>query len=161
MPRYTELSAGEVTDAKVRQAYAYWQHACRGRRMPARADIDPLDLRFCLGWVCLIDVTDGPVRRFRFRLDGSHLVHLTGYDLTNRYVDEFADKEYADFLTAIYKRVVDTKAAVFIGDSEDWGNRGYLMQCATLPLSDDGERVTGLMDILMPTPMPLIRTAAS
>ena len=153
--RYIELSPDTITEPKIQQAYAYWQNARRGRVMPSRADMDPLDLRFCLGWICVIDVIEGPVRRFRFRLDGSQLARLTGYDLTNTYVDEMKDPAYAAFLSMIYNRAVDTRAAVFIGDSEDWGRRGYLMQSATLPLSDDGEHANALMDVLIPTYMPL------
>lgn len=152
MQNYLELSPDSVTDSKVQRVYSYWQSARRGRPMPARADMDPIDLRFCLGWICLIDVVHGPVRRFRFRLDGTQLSYLTGYDLTNQYVDEFEDVAYAAFLSGIYNRAVDTLAPVFIANSEDWGQRGYLMQSATLPLSDDGLCVTGLMDVLIPTP---------
>jgi hypothetical protein len=151
---YHELSPETITDPKIRQVYAYWQNARRGRVLPSRADMDPLDLRFCLGWICLIDVIDGPVRRFRFRLDGSRLADLTGYDLTNQYVDEMKDPAYAAFLSTLYNRAVDTREAIFIGDSEDWGRRGYLMQSATLPLSDDGEHANALMDVLIPTYMP-------
>jgi hypothetical protein len=152
--RHFELSPESITDPKIRQVYAYWQKARRGRVMPARADMDPLDLRFCVGWICLIDVIDGPVRRFRFRLDGTQLAYLTGYDLTNRYVDEMNDPAYAAFLSTLYNRAVDTTAAIFIRDSEDWVRRGYLMQSATLPLADDGEHANALMDVLIPTFIP-------
>ena len=64
--------------------------------MPARADIDPLDLAFCLGWICLVDVTGDAARpRFRFRLDGSRLTHLTGMDLTGRHADELPTRNTA------------------------------------------------------------------
>ena len=61
---------------------------------------------------------------------------------------------YAAFLSTLYNRAVDRRAAIFIRDSEDWVRRGYLMQSATLPLADDGERANALMDVLIPTFIP-------
>ncbi len=149
-----------VTDRRILRVHEYWLSACGGKPMPSRADIDPLDLAFCLGWICLVDVTHDAARpRFRFRLDGSRLTHLTGMDLTGRYADELPDPEYRDFVIAIYDRVVATAAPVFIANDAHWSDRGYRVEQVALPLSNDGKTVTGLMDVTLPTLLPLVRSA--
>jgi hypothetical protein len=49
-----------------------------------------------------------------------------------------------------YDRVVKMKAPLFLGNKEDWLERGFYMESVTLPLSDDGERVTALMEVVCP-----------
>ncbi|MEZ5832560.1 MAG: PAS domain-containing protein [Dongiaceae bacterium] len=148
-------SLDSITDPKLVRVHDYWQQARAGKPMPARNDIDPLDLRYCLGWVCLVDVVREPDRhRFRFRLDGSHIAHLTGMDLTGRHADELEDPPYRDLVTAVYDRVVATKAPVFIANIAHWRDRGYRVEQVAMPLSNDGETVTGLMDVTLPVLLP-------
>ena len=144
-------TAATISDPRIAQVHRYWRKACRGKAMPARADIDPLDLGFCIGWICLVDVVEqGPRRRFRFRLDGSRLTQLTGMDLTGRHADELPDRQYRDFVTAIYDRVVTAKAPLFIANTAHWLDRGYRVEQVALPLSNDGVTVTGIMDVTLP-----------
>lgn len=150
MKCHVELAAHEVTDARVKGAYEYWLSARGGKRMPSRGNIDPIDLKFCLGWTCLVEVTHEPTRRFRYRIDGSQLASLTGWDLTGRYLDEMQDQAYRELVLMIYNRVVDTAAPLFIRNSEEWTDFGYLTESVTLPLSNDGSQVTGLLDIIIP-----------
>ena len=118
--------------------------------MPARSEIDPLDLRFCLGWVCIVDVEYAPGPRFRFRLDGSKLVDLTGFDLTGKYIDQIESEDYRQLSAMVYGTVVNTKAPLFLGNMEDWLDRGLYMESVTLPLSDNGAYVTGVMEVICP-----------
>jgi hypothetical protein len=74
--------------------------------MPSRAAIDPLDFRYILGYVTLVEVELAP-RRYRFRLDGSILAMLSGMDYTGRYLDELGMPDYIDFVAASYDRAVD------------------------------------------------------
>jgi hypothetical protein len=145
-----DLSLNTITDSRVRRAYEYWNSARRGRAMPTRSDMDPIDLHFCLGWICLISVTYEPVRRFQFRLDGSKIVQLTGVDLTGRFIEEIEPEDYRKLATMIYGRVADTRSPVFIGNMEDWLERGFYMESVALPLSENGVDVTGIMEVICP-----------
>jgi len=51
-------------------------------------------------------------------------------------------------VTAIYQRVAETRAPVFVINQEDW--KGYDLQVAsvTMPLSGDGARVDGILDAI-------------
>src|SRR3546814_10324956 len=87
------MDAPHLRPCDVRRAklLAYWEGKCGIRPMPARKDIDVLDLRFVLGRLLLLEVADG--RRFRFRLHGTALVDHVHYDMTGRFVDELPNAE--------------------------------------------------------------------
>ena len=55
----------------------YWEEKRRGRLMPSRADIDPLELRRYLPGIILIDVVDD-ARRYVYRLVGTREVAMRG-----------------------------------------------------------------------------------
>ena len=150
MNQPTELSLDTLTDERVRKAFAYWDSARQGRTMPMRSAIDPVDLRFCLGWICMIDVFHEAPRRYRYRVDGSNLAYLTGFDLTGKYVDQIESSEYRQLAKFVYDRVVEARAPLFLGNMEDWLERGFYMESVALPLSDDGEMVTSLMEVVCP-----------
>ncbi|HEV8392370.1 MAG TPA: PAS domain-containing protein [Dongiaceae bacterium] len=143
-----ELRADTVVHPKIRRMHDYWLAKRAGRPMPSRADVDPFELRDCLGNLCLVEVTGDTPARFRFRLDGSNLVLATGFDMTGKFLDQMPDAKYREFVTAIYERAVATRAPVFVINQEDW--KGYDLQVTsvTLPLSTDGIRVDGILDAI-------------
>jgi hypothetical protein len=54
-------------NAAFLEFYDYWRGKGAGKEVPARADIDPLDIPRLLANVFLMDVVAGNPRRFRFR----------------------------------------------------------------------------------------------
>jgi len=151
MKKVRELSVESITHPKIRRVYEYWLSKRAGREMPARADIEPLELRDVLGFLCLIEVTDEPKPRFRFRVDGSSLASLTGYDLTGKYADDLPEPDYRDYMRQLYAQVVETRRPVFRANEEEWAGFGVRADSVTLPLSSDGRRVTGILDAVFPS----------
>lgn len=100
--------------------------------------------------MCLVEVTNDVPRRFRFRIDGTNLAILSGFDLTGKYADQVPDPVYRDLIVALYERVVLTRAPVFISDHEEWKGYGVKVTSVTLPLSNDGEHVDGILDAVFP-----------
>src|SRR5688572_20058557 len=96
----------ELDDNRLRRLFAYWLEKRGGRLFPTKAEIDPVEFPYVLGYVTLVDVEHDP-RRYRFRLDGSILVELSGMDYTGRYLDELPGEEYVAFIKETYDRVVD------------------------------------------------------
>ena len=73
----------------LQRFYEYWLDKCRDDRLPARADIDPVDLHDMLPGIIIIDVVpEGGRRRFRFRLFGTAHVEFNQRDLTGKFIDE-------------------------------------------------------------------------
>lgn len=150
MPILDEAAAGAVTHPKIRRIHDYWLTKRADRLMPRRADIDPLELKDCLGNLCLVEVTGDSPPRFRYRLDGSNLALSTGFDMTGKFLDQMPDERYRDFVTAIYLRVLEAKAPVFVANQEDWKGYDLDVSSVTLPLSNDGTRVDAILDAIFP-----------
>ena len=80
----------------LREFKRYWDEKRGLRRMPARADIEPIELREHLGWIYLIDVF-ADLSDFRYRLLGSRITEIYGRDSTGRTVREVYEKDHPDY----------------------------------------------------------------
>ena len=128
----------------VQRLYAYWR-ARRGRkRFPARQDIDPIDFKFALGRVSLIDVLDGP-RRFRYRLVSTSTTKHLGYEMTGKFTDEIPEKELRDYVERLYAKTVDTAAPIYAREKAIFDGRLWEYEALMLPLSSDGSRINMIM----------------
>jgi hypothetical protein len=74
----------------LRILWSYWKERRGDRQMPARDDIDPIDIPTILPHLQLVETIDG---RFRFRLAGTAIVEAYGAELTGKYVDDFLPDE--------------------------------------------------------------------
>lgn len=133
---------------KTVDLYRYWDDRRGPRPMPRRADIDPVDMRAWLARMTLIDV-DATAQRFRYRLVGTEVVALRGFDATGRSVEAAWPGEDADMVQAAYRDVVAQKTAVFCHPAtrRQW-ERDPIVGVMLLPLSNDGERVDQILGYL-------------
>src|ERR1700730_16226014 len=83
-----------ISDPGLQRLYCYWSTKKGQRKMPSRADIDVLDLRYVLGNIMLVDVIEGSPPRFRIRLHGSNLSERAGYELTGKMLDELPESDF-------------------------------------------------------------------
>jgi hypothetical protein len=143
-------SVDELGDERLQRLYLYWLEKRGSRHMPSRENIDPLDLTFCLGYLCLIDVEPGNPLRFRFRVDGSNCVSISGIEMTGRYVDEIPLADYSKVMENAYRQIYVTKAPHYYIDDEVWDNRQYRIEGILLPLSNDDKTVNMLIDVVLP-----------
>jgi hypothetical protein len=143
----TGLSA--VRSDVLRLLVAHWQRMRGARRMPARRDFDPLEVRFALGYISLIDVHRDPLR-FYFRLDGSKQVELFGVECTRRYLDEAMPAEHVAMAQASYSEVVNRGEPRYHRRQIVFHERLMDYEAIILPFSNDGERVDLLMTGIVP-----------
>ncbi|MBI3453418.1 MAG: PAS domain-containing protein [Rhodospirillales bacterium] len=129
----------------LRRLYDYWNARRGGRPFPGRADIDPLDFPYALGYVSLVDVLYDPLR-FRYRLIGTNLVARTGFDWTRRMVEDFPDPAYRAALLAGYGEVVERRRPVFSIDGRSIDNRFWRWETLRLPLAADGTTIDMIMN---------------
>jgi len=121
--------------------YRYWDAKRGSRRMPARQDIDPVDMKPWLAGMQLVDVSHNP-RRLVYRLVGQVDIEFRGYNPTGRTVEECAvGRSMADSLEnydiVIGQRTFVYDFANFISASGLWRSQ----ECILLPLSDDDDVV--------------------
>ena len=135
----------EITNPRLRRLYDYWGEQQRGRRFPSRVDVDPLDLRFLLGNLILVDVIYGEPLSFYIRLHGTNLAQRSGYEMTGKMLSDLPVTEFRNL-------AVESFTAVAMSGEPLHGHRdrvldGRLRQYETLilPLSKDGDQVDMLM----------------
>ena len=128
----------------LRQLCAYWDERRQGREFPARRDLDPLDFRYALGHILLLDVLDNP-RRFRFRLHGSELTARAGYDMTGKLVDELPDPANRMHLIERCQMLLETRQPLAVINERILGQRRFGYEAVWLPLAGDGEHIDMLM----------------
>ncbi|MGH6886468.1 MAG: PAS domain-containing protein [Kiloniellales bacterium] len=132
-----------LSDAGLARFYDYWLSLCRGRPMPARKDIDPLQVpRGYLPNLMLIDVLRDP-RRYRYRLVGANVVEATGANRTGQFFDQVAFFDRHPAVIPHYEGVIERRRPCH--SLEPFGNlltgSAYEVDRLLLPLSDDGQRV--------------------
>lgn len=129
---------------------AYWKSRCRDGRLPARADIDPLDIPRLLPFLYLVDIEPrsggATPHRFRYRLVGTGIVERNGSDPTGHYLDEFADRPFHETIVADYTRCATEKRPVAAARRFlDAAGRRWPYQRLVLPLSENGHDVNMLL----------------
>jgi hypothetical protein len=151
-----DLDFGEdPAGQRLRAIYAYWDDKRRGRLMPSRVDIDPLELKPFLPQLVLLDV-EGDPPRFRYRLVGTEVTEvrrgLPKCDPTGEFVDAVTHHQGTSAVLGHYRRVVaEQKPSLDAGtyaqsQERPWARFSRLV----LPLSTDDVRVNMLLVALMP-----------
>lgn len=131
--------------ASLRQLYAYWDARRGARTMPARSDIDPVDLKALLPVLILIDVVPD-ARRYTYRLVGTREVEMRGRDPTGKSILEAYYGESAEDTTFYLDRVVQAREPVlYRGTYQPLTTRTQRDDVLFLPLSKDGEAVNMIM----------------
>ena len=134
-----------IKHPKLRQLYQYWDGKRGERPMPARAELDPIDMRFAIGDVIMADVLDGDPPRFRIRLHGTNLAERTNFDLTGKMLDEMPAPEFRDLVGRSFRKVVREKASLHVIAERLLDGRMHRYEAVILPLSSDGAQVDRLM----------------
>jgi hypothetical protein len=141
--------ASAIQSDVLRRLVAHWSRIRGHRRMPMRAGFDPLEVRYALGYISLIEVHRDPLR-FYFRLDGTKQVELFGVDCTRRYLDEAMPAEYATMVAAALSDVVARREPRYHRRQITIHERPMDYEAVILPFSSDGERVDLLMTGIVP-----------
>lgn len=133
--------AAAITHPRLRALYDLWNAKRGDRQAPPRSDFSHDDLLPWFGHLLLLDCLEGG--EFRYRLYGTGLVTLFGFDLTGRTVgaslDRIGDKPLDEYVT-----VMRTGAPVYASRSSP-SARDYLkVDKLALPLMD-GDRITKIL----------------
>ena len=138
-----------ITSSILLRLYDDWEQRRGGREFPARSDFDPVDLKYVLGSLSLIDVGYEPLR-FRIRLHASDNARRVGVDLTGRDLGAHPYEETRKLMHAQCRAVVAERQPVgrirsgALADSRMWR-----YQVLMLPLSSDGVMINMIMSALV------------
>ncbi|MBI3451755.1 MAG: PAS domain-containing protein [Rhodospirillales bacterium] len=143
--RRISLDAFDQQDEKLQQAYVYWQSKRRGGLLPAREDIDIVDLRPLIGKIHLVDVSSGDPAQFHFRVFGSSVRESISNVFRNQLVGECTSQALKQSVIEDYTSVIFTGVSSYHQIVALIEYVKYSYSRLVLPLADDGRRVTLLM----------------
>jgi hypothetical protein len=125
----------------VQAMYDYWLAKRGSRAMPARADLEPTEIKKLLPMTMLVDVT-ADERRFVYRLVGTQEVAERGSDPTGKSVAEAFFGSSLEEALGCYDYVVRNRAPFCYRDPYAAAD-GQIQNddIIYLPLSDDGASV--------------------
>jgi len=127
--------------------YRYWESRRGQRRMPARADIDPLRFKALIGRISVIDVLreDALRFRFRFRLAATPFCRMFGKEMTGKMLEELPSPATRAFLEANYVEVARTERPLALSGTIRLDERDWKGESLILPLSTEGDGVQRLL----------------
>ena len=117
----------------------YWQ-SCRKRSgLPARADIDPVDIPRLLAHVLLVDVRHDPID-FRYRLLGTEIVGRSARDYTGVRLAELPEQRCPSRIWTLYSAVATDRSPGAV-QVPYLPLPGQSVEIFAAPLSSDGRRI--------------------
>jgi hypothetical protein len=134
---------------EFRQLYGYWAAKRRGERLPARRDIDPLDLPILLPGIFLVDVDRGIGEdlAFRFRLAGTAHLQVNGIEITGMTIEQAFSPGRVAPIRVAYTQVVRMRRPLLTTGlrAAVSGRCHVLFDRLLLPLASDGAKVDMLI----------------
>ncbi|GGF36268.1 hypothetical protein GCM10011611_48370 [Aliidongia dinghuensis] len=142
--------ADELHPKPLRFAFDHWTEALARLGRPKTSLVDPVALAPALGYLMLVDAVDGG-QDFVYRLFGSILGSVSGFDMTRRRLSEHPASPYIrEFSTALYRAAIERREPV-------WSHYGPAVSVTTtaweriiLPLVDDADEVCRFLVAIVP-----------
>jgi hypothetical protein len=133
------MVAEVFSHATLSALFRYWDKKRDGRAMPARRDIDPIEMGpKLLPHLMLCELAERGAR-IRFRLVGTFLVKRLGYDPTGHWLADLPKSDYLDYLAKVLRQTYDEAAPLYAASSFRWGVKGRLdAHHLLLPLTTGG-----------------------
>jgi hypothetical protein len=127
----------------LRQLHDYWLAKCGPRLMPAKADINPADIKPLLPDVIIWNA-EPP---FLIRLVGDHIVHFVGNNNTGQPAAQEMPPDAGRVLEMVLGTVIETKSPRFRKGKAFWKpEKSYRdFESCFLPLSADGATVDTIL----------------
>jgi len=141
-----------IADPEIRRFVAYWRDKRGSAAFPSRADIDPLDFRYVLGDVVLIEAQRAATGSrwpwaFRYRLIGANVVARDGYDLTNKTIEDLPEPEYRERVRSTWLEVCETGIPVYYERELFLDHRMRRYEVVVMPLASNGQDVDMLISV--------------
>jgi hypothetical protein len=138
-----------VSSPKVLAFYEFWRSRCRGDAIPAKPDMDPVEMGPFLANLVLSEVLYAPLD-FKYRIIGEEIISRLG-NMTGRRVREMALINVTSSAYQNYCAVVEARRPQFLEGEAVTAfkkDRPYLMSRVHCPLSSDGQTVDFIISCL-------------
>lgn len=149
------MAAIDLSEATplLRQAHDYWDGKRRGRIMPARVEIDPLEMIALLPHLILMDVLrdtkPGWPLDFRYRLLGTHVDGMMNGRYTGKCLSEMPHQQpgsrlWTSLAAVTAERTPHINRVPYVGPHKDF----LSVVDMVMPMGADGETVDMLFCIV-------------
>jgi hypothetical protein len=151
-PRLTTLDFLKVCLPATAAFYRYWDSKRQGREMPARSDLDPIEMRTWLPGIILVDVLSYPDQMI-YRLVGTHSVDIRGSEVTGLRVQDGNHGSKLPHVMENYRLVIEEKKLVYDWDGTSIrGDYDIATEVLLLPLSSNGRAVDRVISYIADRP---------
>jgi len=124
---------------------AHWRDMCGARAFPSFADFDPSVIPDIWDSAFVIDLSEHPDDPV-FRLAGDGFTAATGSSLRNVRVAEVPENSLAGMSASFHREVVEKAVPISRGgEFVKPDGSTVLYRSVILPMSDDGETISGLL----------------
>ena len=135
----------DIEDAELHELYDYWRRKHRGDRLPARADIDPIEIPGLLKHIAILEVV-GEAEDFVFALASGRIEDVHGRTLKGASLQQLRDEFEVFPGMDKYVEAVRTREPQYQeARLKEFGKAHWACRRLILPLSSDGERVDALL----------------
>jgi len=119
--------------------YAYWESlALRRGGVPWRDDFNPAEIVRLLPYVFIVE-KQPETGRFFFRLSGTGIRDIMGFENTNHCLDELLQGEDLESVTEMFDQVLSQAVCVRSIEGLTYSDRSYLrVEIIRLPLCNNG-----------------------
>lgn len=123
----------------------YWSDLRGERHLPHRGAIDPIEMRPALGFISLLEpVEDG--RDFRYRVFGSVIAAVSGFDLTGQHASRIKASPYmVEFHLAVFRAARRRGEVLSTEHGPPAATYTATWHRLVLPFADDGGDVARLL----------------
>lgn len=142
-----DIGFDEVPAApSLRLLLDYWNGKRIAGCLPARADLDPLEIRHLLPDLLIFDLVDGGAD-FRVRLVGTGVVEAFGFDGTGKLLSTLFKPVVSNEALRLYRLAAEWGAPMVLrATMHYWRHRDHIAyECLHLPLATDGATVDKLL----------------
>jgi len=138
---HDDMTEIAIANPHIRALYDLWNAKRGTRQAPPRSDFSFEDLRPWFGHLMLLDCIGGD--EYRYRLYGTELVRLFGFDLTGKLVGDAAS-QIGDKPLDEYRQVVRIGAPAYVSRISPSAREYLQVDKLALPLMEGG-RVTKIL----------------
>ena len=141
-----------IVDPEIRRFVEYCRQKRGGAKYPSRAALDPLDFRYVLGDVVIIEAHRSATGSrwpwyFRYRLVGANVVERDGYNLTNKTLEDLPEPEYRERVRKTWLEVCETGLPAHGIRELVLDQRLRCYEVVVLPLASNGQDIDMLISV--------------
>ncbi len=123
----------------------HWTRLTHGIGLALARTINPFELEPALGYIMLLEPIEGG-RDFRYRLYGSRLAELSGFDMTRRRLSDHPVSAYAaEFGVAVYRAAMRQRRPLYSTRNPVGAKFARRWHRLVLPYADPSGAVTRLL----------------